>query len=75
MKLRFWKMSGAGNDFVLVEGALGRRGAALARRVCDRRFGVGADGLLGLSRRGKRVRLDYWNADGSAAVCGNGCAK
>ncbi len=72
MKRRFWKMSGAGNDFVLVEGALGRRGPALARRVCDRRFGVGADGLLGMSRRGARVRLDYWNADGSYAFCGNG---
>jgi diaminopimelate epimerase len=72
MKLRFWKMSGAGNDFVLVEGALGRRGPALARRVCDRHRGVGADGLLALSRRGKKIRLDYWNADGSYAFCGNG---
>jgi diaminopimelate epimerase len=70
---RFWKMSGAGNDFVLLAGApLGRRGPALARRLCDRRGGIGADGLLGLSRRGRRVRLDYWNADGSAAFCGNG---
>ncbi|MBI3565648.1 MAG: diaminopimelate epimerase [Elusimicrobia bacterium] len=72
MKRRFWKMSGAGNDFVLVEGALGRRGPALARRLCDRHSGVGADGLLGMSRRGKEVRLDYWNADGSYAFCGNG---
>lgn len=73
MRRPFWKMSGAGNDFVLVAGKpLGRRGAALARSLCDRRFGVGADGLLSLSRRGKRVRLDYWNADGSAAFCGNG---
>jgi diaminopimelate epimerase len=73
MKTPFWKMSGAGNDFVLIAGApLGRAGASLARRLCDRRFGVGADGLLALSRKGKRVRLDYWNADGSAAFCGNG---
>ena len=70
---RFWKMSGAGNDFVLVAGrSPGRSGAALARRLCDRRFGVGADGLLALSRKSGRVRLDYWNADGSVAFCGNG---
>jgi diaminopimelate epimerase len=73
MKIEFWKMSGAGNDFVLLAGLpKGRSGAALARRLCDRRLGAGADGLLVLSRRGRRVRLDYWNADGSAAFCGNG---
>lgn len=73
MNIPFWKMSGAGNDFVLLSGKpLGRRGAALARSLCDRRRGIGADGLLSLSRRGRKVRLDYWNADGSAAFCGNG---
>ena len=52
--------------------------AALTRAVCDRHFGVGADGLLawGLrpSRAGTaRVRMYYWNADGSRAeMCGNG---
>ena len=73
MRLRFWKMTGAGNDFVLLAGLpKGRTGHALARVLCDRRFGVGADGLLVLSRNKKAVRLDYWNADGSAAFCGNG---
>lgn len=73
MKIHFWKMSGAGNDFVLLEGLVkGRSGPALARILCDRRLGVGADGLLAMSRSGKTVRLDYWNADGSAAFCGNG---
>lgn len=73
MKLRFWKLSGAGNDFVLLAGLpRGRSGPALARRLCDRRFGVGADGLLSVARRAGRVRLDYWNVDGSAAFCGNG---
>ncbi|MDX6768152.1 MAG: diaminopimelate epimerase [Elusimicrobiota bacterium] len=72
-KTRFWKLSGAGNDFVLLAGLpRGRSGAALARVLCDRRRGVGADGLLVLSRRGGRARLDYWNADGSPAFCGNG---
>jgi diaminopimelate epimerase len=73
MKIGFWKMSGAGNDFVLLNGLpRGRSGAALALRLCDRRFGVGADGLLVLSRRRGRVRMDYWNADGSSTFCGNG---
>ena len=69
----FWKMSGAGNDFVLLAGApRGRAAAALARRLCDRRLGIGADGLLIVSRRGRRVRMDYWNSDGSVSFCGNG---
>lgn len=73
MKVPFFKMSGAGNDFVLLDGLpKGRSGAALARRLCDRRWGIGADGLLVLSRRRGTPRLDYWNADGSAAFCGNG---
>jgi diaminopimelate epimerase len=73
MKVPFWKLSGAGNDFVLLHGLpRARSGPALARRLCDRRRGVGADGLLSVARRGGRARLDYWNADGSAAFCGNG---
>ncbi len=73
MKVPFWKLTGAGNDFVLLSGLpKGRSGAALARTLCDRRFGVGADGLIVMTRRGGKVRLDYWNADGSAAFCGNG---
>lgn len=58
-------MSGAGNDFVLVEG---EGSAALARRLCDRKNGVGADGLLAV--RGRRVV--NFNPDGSRAFCGNG---
>lgn len=73
MKIKFWKLSGAGNDFVLLNGLpKGRSGAALAKALCDRHFGVGADGLLIMSRRNGATRLDYWNADGSAAFCGNG---
>lgn len=61
-------MCGAGNDFVLVEGPV--RGAAkLARELCDRRRGVGADGLL-VVERGPKLR--YLNSDGSEAFCGNG---
>ncbi|MBI2386191.1 MAG: diaminopimelate epimerase [Elusimicrobia bacterium] len=73
MRVPFWKLTGAGNDFVLLAGLpRGRSGPGLARTLCDRRFGVGADGLIVMTRRGGKVRLDYWNADGSAAFCGNG---
>ncbi|MEQ1918446.1 MAG: diaminopimelate epimerase [Elusimicrobiota bacterium] len=73
MKIPFWKLSGAGNDFVLLCGLpKGKSGAGLARTLCDRRLGVGADGLLVMTRPAGRVRLDYWNADGSSAFCGNG---
>lgn len=64
--MKFWKLDGAGNDFVLVE----RGTAALARAVCDRRRGVGADGLLVVDRR--RRSFVYYNADGSETFCGNG---
>ena len=69
--LRFWKLTAAGNDFVLVSSPI-RGGAALAKRLCDRRFGVGADGLLVVRRDIGAVSLRYFNADGSAAFCGNG---
>ncbi len=73
MKTRFFKMSGAGNDFILLNGMpKGRSGGALAKKLCDRRRGIGADGLLVMTRKGGRTRLDYWNADGSSAFCGNG---
>ena len=69
--LRFWKLTAAGNDFVLVASAV-RAPGALARRLCDRRGGVGADGLLVVRRVPGAVALRYFNADGSAAFCGNG---
>ena len=69
--LRFWKLTAAGNDFVLVASAV-RAPGALARRLCDRREGVGADGLLVVRRAAGGVVLRYFNADGSAAFCGNG---
>ena len=73
MKIKFWKMTGAGNDFVVLNGLpAGRTGAGLARVLCDRRFGVGADGLISISCRSKKISFNYWNADGSSAFCGNG---
>ena len=74
-KIKFVKMSGAGNDFVLLTG--GRRGAValkkLALKLCARKLAVGADGLLYVNKAGKNaVSLRYFNSDGSEAFCGNG---
>ncbi|MFH2202553.1 MAG: diaminopimelate epimerase [Elusimicrobiota bacterium] len=76
-RIPFAKLSGAGNDFILIDRARlnGRRaGGALARRLCARRVSAGADGLLLVRRADDRrpAELDYYNADGSRAFCGNG---
>ena len=74
--LKFAKMSGAGNDFVLLDWTKGKASALplprLARKLCDRRASIGADGLLVLVSGSKRPKLFYFNADGSEAFCGNG---
>jgi len=73
---RFTKMSGAGNDFLVWEGAveIGERELSAIRRLCRRGTGVGADGVLFVSREGPgRVAAAYFNADGSVGrFCGNG---
>ncbi|HTN50781.1 MAG TPA: diaminopimelate epimerase [Anaeromyxobacter sp.] len=74
MPLRFEKLQGLGNDFVVVEGPL--MDAARARRLCDRRRGVGADGVLTVlppRTPGAAAAMHIYNSDGSvAAMCGNG---
>src|SRR5262245_15745047 len=70
-------MHGLGNDFVLVDGVRGEAPPALeriVREVCDRRTGVGADGVLLVGRDERAsARMTIWNADGSrAGMCGNG---
>ena len=75
--LRFTKMNGAGNDFVLLDNRAGE--FVLTRdqiaRLCDRHRGVGADGVLILEPAGNGAdfRMRYYNADGGEAeMCGNG---
>jgi diaminopimelate epimerase len=78
--MRFAKMHGIGNDFVVVDGFAGRipaEAGALARRVCDRHTGIGADGLLVILPPDAGVEADLrmrvWNADGGESeMCGNG---
>lgn len=73
--LPFVKVEGLGNDFVLVDAPHAARvDSAQARRLCDRHFGVGADGvLLVLPGEEGAARMRIFNADGSVAeMCGNG---
>jgi len=73
--VEFVKMHGLGNDFVIVEDFSGslRNYDDLARRICDRNFGVGADGLVLLQSSQKApCRMRIFNSDGSEAeMCGN----
>ncbi|HJS72131.1 MAG TPA: diaminopimelate epimerase [Acidimicrobiia bacterium] len=67
----FTKMQGLGNDFIVLEGPM-TLAPEEVDALCDRRFGIGADGVLVVTR-GDPINMDYWNADGSAAeMCGNG---
>jgi diaminopimelate epimerase len=77
MTLDFTKMTGAGNDFVLIDGRAGevRLTPEQVRRLCDRHFGIGADGLVLLipCASGKADwAWEFYNRDGSVAdMCGN----
>lgn len=75
-KLPFVKMQGCGNDYIYIVADRVRPAdpGALARRVSDRRFGIGGDGLIMLCPSSMAdVRMEMYNADGSRAeMCGNG---
>jgi len=78
VRLEFVKMSGAGNDFIVVDnrdGSLeGILSAPFIASICKRGIAVGADGLLELREdHATAFRMKYYNSDGSAAeMCGNG---
>ena len=78
MGLQFEKWEGTGNDFVLVDG---RQAGTLPsswtpdqiQLLCDRRVGVGADGVVEVSTNGQgHLVVDFRNPDGSRSFCGNG---
>lgn len=77
MKVRFVKMTGAGNDFVMLDNLDLSLSAALTKEtiaaLCDRRFGIGGDGLIAVEPDGGKLRMRYYNSDGGEAeMCGNG---
>lgn len=72
--MRFDKYQGLGNDFVIVDAQAEQISdfACAARAVCDRRFGIGADGLVLLWKQPNGVKMRIFNSDGSEAeMCGN----
>ena len=82
MKILFNKYEGAGNDFIIVKNSpklIDHSDNQLIKRLCDRRFGIGADGLiLNEEHDDCDFRMFYYNSDGSAGeMCGNGarCAS
>ncbi len=75
--MTFYKYNGAGNDFLIADNrdASLRLEASYISAICDRHYGIGADGvmLLGAGRDGFDFTMDYYNADGSGGMmCGNG---
>lgn len=75
--VNFTKMQGSGNDFIVLDGkvysSIVRRPSSIVK-LCDRKFGIGADGVLLIGKSKKAdVRMRIFNADGSEAeMCGNG---
>ncbi|MEL7597858.1 MAG: diaminopimelate epimerase, partial [Clostridiaceae bacterium] len=73
----FTKMQGTGNDFIVIddlEEVLRGKEAEVAQKLCDRRFGIGGDGILIVRKSNiADIQMVIINADGSyAAMCGNG---
>lgn len=74
MKLKFTKMTGAGNDFIVIDDQKFKPKPKLIQRLCDRHFGIGADGILWIQKsKIADFGVRYFNADGSGdTLCING---
>lgn len=75
MKIHFSKYQATGNDFVLIDNLKGEHDFSVEqiKAICDRKFGVGADGLMLIEKHSHaHFNLRYYNSDGSQSLCGNG---
>jgi len=74
--MNFYKYQGTGNDFVMIDNRSGEWDNLTIehiQKLCDRRFGIGADGLIKINTaEGVDFEVDYYNSDGSKSFCGNG---
>ena len=76
MTLSFFKYQGTGNDFIMLNNTSGiydKLSLTDIQQLCDRKFGIGADGLISIAlRKGYDFEMVYYNADGTQSFCGNG---
>lgn len=77
MEFKFYKYQGAGNDFILIDNRTSnfpKNNPELYNKLCDRRFGIGADGIMLLENLADYdFKMVYFNADGNeSSMCGNG---
>jgi diaminopimelate epimerase len=76
MKHYFFKYQGAGNDFILLDDrqlSFPDQDKALIKKLCDRRFGIGSDGIILIKKSDTAdVWIDFLNPDGTRSFCGNG---
>ncbi len=75
MKVHFYKYQATGNDFVVMDNRDGKLSLTKEQieKICDRRFGVGADGLMLIEKHASlNFNVEYYNSDGSQSLCGNG---
>ena len=73
--IHFYKYQATGNDFVVIDNRAGAYSftEAQIQKICDRRFGIGADGLMLIEKHPTLdFNLQYYNSDGSQSLCGNG---
>ncbi len=76
MEIKFQKYQGTGNDFIMIDCVNQSNieiSIPLIQQLCNRRFGIGADGLICIYKHNKyHFEMKYYNSDGSRSFCGNG---